>query len=74
VKAIDEAVTTPFNPTGQTVLALCCGFLPDSFPTGMQIAGRPFGDAGVLAAGHAFEEATDFRSWRPVILPSTVAA
>jgi Asp-tRNA(Asn)/Glu-tRNA(Gln) amidotransferase A subunit family amidase len=31
----------------------------------MQIAGRPFDDAGVLAAGHAFETATDFRSRRP---------
>ena len=74
LNATSPSVTTPFNLTGQPALALCCGFLPDGFPIGMQIAGRPFDDAGVLAAGHAFEQATNFRSRRPVIVPQAVAA
>lgn len=68
LNATSPSVTTPFNLTGQPALALCCGFLPDGFPIGMQIAGRPFDEAGVLAAGHAFETATDFRSRRPKIV------
>jgi aspartyl-tRNA(Asn)/glutamyl-tRNA(Gln) amidotransferase subunit A len=74
LNATSPSVTTPFNLTGQPALAVCCGFLPDGFPIGMQIAGRPFDDAGVLAAGHAFEKATDFRSRRPEIVPRAVAA
>jgi aspartyl-tRNA(Asn)/glutamyl-tRNA(Gln) amidotransferase subunit A len=61
------SITTPFNLTGQPALTVCCGFRPDGFPIGMQIAGKPFDEAGVLAAGHAFETATDFRSRRPAV-------
>jgi aspartyl-tRNA(Asn)/glutamyl-tRNA(Gln) amidotransferase subunit A len=74
LNATSPSVTTPFNLTGQPALAVCCGFLPDGFPIGMQIAGRPFDDAGVLAAGHAFEKATDFRSRRPEIVKAQAAA
>jgi aspartyl-tRNA(Asn)/glutamyl-tRNA(Gln) amidotransferase subunit A len=74
LNASTPSITTPFNLTGQPALALCCGFLPDGFPIGMQIAGRPFDEAGVLAAGHAFEKATDFRSRRPTLAPTPAAA
>jgi aspartyl-tRNA(Asn)/glutamyl-tRNA(Gln) amidotransferase subunit A len=74
LNASTPSITTPFNLTGQPALALCCGFLPDGFPIGMQIAGRPFDEVGVLAAGHAFEQATEFRSRRPAIVPPAIAA
>jgi aspartyl-tRNA(Asn)/glutamyl-tRNA(Gln) amidotransferase subunit A len=75
LNATSPSVTTPFNLTGQPALALCCGFTSDGFPIGMQIAGRPFDEVGVLAAGHAFEKATDFRARRPEIAaPAAVAA
>jgi len=73
LNATTPSITTPFNLTGQPALVLCCGFLPDGFPVGMQIAGRPFDEAGVLAAGHAFERATDFRSRRPDVAVAVAA-
>jgi len=75
LNATNPSVTTPFNLTGQPALALCCGYLPDGFPIGMQIAGKPFDEAGVLAAGHAFETAASFRRRRPEIAaPAAMAA
>lgn len=69
LNATNPSITTPFNLTGQPALALCCGFQSDGFPIGMQIAGRPFEEALVLAAGHAFEKATNTRARRPEIAP-----
>jgi aspartyl-tRNA(Asn)/glutamyl-tRNA(Gln) amidotransferase subunit A len=65
LNAVAPNVNTPFNLSGQPALSLCAGFLPDGFPIGMQLAGRPFDEALVLAAGHAFEQATDYKSTRP---------
>jgi aspartyl-tRNA(Asn)/glutamyl-tRNA(Gln) amidotransferase subunit A len=72
LNATSPSITTPFDLTGQPALALCCGFRDDGFPIGMQIAGAPFDEAGVLAAGHAFEKATNFRSRRPNLSSPTV--
>jgi aspartyl-tRNA(Asn)/glutamyl-tRNA(Gln) amidotransferase subunit A len=50
-------------------LTVCNGFDAAGLPLGMQIAGRPFDEATVLAVGHAFEQATTFRSQRPKMNP-----
>jgi aspartyl-tRNA(Asn)/glutamyl-tRNA(Gln) amidotransferase subunit A len=59
------SLTVPFNLTGQPALSVCNGFDQSGLPLGMQIAGRPFEDATVLALGHAFEQAAGLRSRRP---------
>ena len=59
--------TIPFNVTGWPALSVCTGFGVGGLPVSMQIVGKPFDDAGVLAAGHAYELATDFRARRPPI-------
>lgn len=59
------SLTSPFNLTGMPALTLCNGFDVAGLPLGMQIAGRPFDDATVLAVGHAFEQAAGLRSRRP---------
>lgn len=59
--------TIPFNVTGWPALSVCTGFGEGGLPVSMQIVGKPFDDAGVLAAGHAFERATAFRATRPPI-------
>jgi aspartyl-tRNA(Asn)/glutamyl-tRNA(Gln) amidotransferase subunit A len=59
--------TIPFNVTGWPALSVCTGFGEGGLPVSMQIIGKPFDDAGVLAAGHAFERATGFRATRPAI-------
>jgi aspartyl-tRNA(Asn)/glutamyl-tRNA(Gln) amidotransferase subunit A len=58
-------LTSPFNCTGGPALALLCGFSRDGLPLSLQIAGRPFDDARVLRAGHAFEQASGFWKQRP---------
>jgi aspartyl-tRNA(Asn)/glutamyl-tRNA(Gln) amidotransferase subunit A len=57
----------PFNVTGQPALTLCCGFGSDGFPLAFQLAGRPFEEASVFAAGAAYERATPWRLRRPTL-------
>ena len=37
----------------------------DGFPLAFQLAGRAFDEASVIAAGSAYERATEWRSRRP---------
>jgi aspartyl-tRNA(Asn)/glutamyl-tRNA(Gln) amidotransferase subunit A len=57
-------LTIPFNLTGQPALTVCTGFGAGGLPVGAQLIGRPFEDATVLRAGHAFERATSWRARR----------
>lgn len=59
--------TNPFNITGQPALSVCAGFGEHGLPVGAQLIGRPFEDATVLRAGHAYEQATSWRSRRPAL-------
>jgi aspartyl-tRNA(Asn)/glutamyl-tRNA(Gln) amidotransferase subunit A len=45
----------PFNLTQQPAASVNCGFTTDGLPVGLQIVGRMFDDAGVLAASAAYE-------------------
>jgi aspartyl-tRNA(Asn)/glutamyl-tRNA(Gln) amidotransferase subunit A len=58
-------LTIPFNVTGQPALTVCAGYGERGLPVAIQIAGRPFDDATVLAAGHAYEQAHPWRQQRP---------
>jgi aspartyl-tRNA(Asn)/glutamyl-tRNA(Gln) amidotransferase subunit A len=60
---------TPFNCTGGPALAVLCGFTSAGLPLSLQIAGRPFDDARVLRAGHAYERAAGFLGRRPQLTP-----
>jgi aspartyl-tRNA(Asn)/glutamyl-tRNA(Gln) amidotransferase subunit A len=59
--------TIPFNLTGQPALTVCAGFGENGLPVGAQLIGRPFEDATVLRAGHAYEQATTWRARRPAL-------
>ena len=48
-------------------LAVPCGFSDDGLPLSLQIAGRPFDEATVLRAGHAYEQATEWHTRRPPV-------
>ena len=58
--------TPPFNVSGLPALALPCGFTRDGLPISLQLAGRPFDEATVLRAGHAYEHATEWHRRRPL--------
>ena len=60
--------TSPFNCTGGPALAMLCGFNKAGLPLSLQLAGRPFDDARVLRAGHAYETATGFWKQRPTLV------
>ena len=59
--------TMPFNVTGQPALTVCAGFGEGGLPVAIQLAGRPFEDATVLAAGHTYESAHPWRQHRPAL-------
>jgi aspartyl-tRNA(Asn)/glutamyl-tRNA(Gln) amidotransferase subunit A len=49
--------TYPFNLTMQPAASVPCGFTKDGLPVGLQIVGKMYDDAGVLAASAAYEMA-----------------
>ena len=59
------SLTMPFNVTGTPAMSVCCGYTGAGLPLAFQLAGRPFDEATVLKAAHAYEKATPWRSIRP---------
>ena len=60
-------VFTPSNVFGGPSLELPNGF-SNGLPLGMQLIGRPFDEATVLRAGHAYQQATDWHARRPQLI------
>jgi aspartyl-tRNA(Asn)/glutamyl-tRNA(Gln) amidotransferase subunit A len=56
--------TYPFNMTQQPAASVPCGFA-EGLPVGLQIVGPRHADNAVLAAAHAFQQATDWHTRRP---------
>jgi aspartyl-tRNA(Asn)/glutamyl-tRNA(Gln) amidotransferase subunit A len=57
--------TIPFNLTGSPAMSVCTGFGAGGLPVAMQLVGKPFAEATVFRAAHAYEEATAWRRKRP---------
>ena len=57
--------TAPIDMSGHPTLTLPGGMTADGVPVGFQIVGRSFDEAGILAAGHAFQQVTDWHMRRP---------
>jgi aspartyl-tRNA(Asn)/glutamyl-tRNA(Gln) amidotransferase subunit A len=57
--------TRPFNGLGLPALSLPCGFSRAGLPLAFQIVGRPFDEATVLRAGHAYQRVTDWHARVP---------
>jgi len=68
VRAAMTLFTRPFNLTGLPAISLPCGF-HDDLPIGMQLIGRPFDEATLLRAAHAYEEAGEWHRRRPPLFP-----
>ncbi len=59
--------TAPFDMSGHPTLTLPGGMTADGVPTGFQIVARAFDEGPILAAGHAFQQATDWHLKRPPV-------
>jgi aspartyl-tRNA(Asn)/glutamyl-tRNA(Gln) amidotransferase subunit A len=59
--------TRPFNLTGFPAITVPCGFSGRGLPVGLQLAGRPFEEATVFLAAHAYEQATEWHLKHPPV-------
>jgi len=63
---LNDILTIPVSLAGVPAISIPCG-LAEGLPVGLQIIGKPFDEATVLRAAHAFESQTGFGSLRPAL-------
>jgi aspartyl-tRNA(Asn)/glutamyl-tRNA(Gln) amidotransferase subunit A len=61
---LSDIYTISVNLAGLPGLSLPCGFTKNHLPIGLQLIGRPFAEADLLAMGRLFETAHDYHSRR----------
>jgi aspartyl-tRNA(Asn)/glutamyl-tRNA(Gln) amidotransferase subunit A len=64
---LSDVLTLSVNLAGLPGMSLPAGFNAAGRPIGMQIIGPHFAEETVLAAGHAFQQATDHHTKRPAL-------
>lgn len=72
-RLIDHMFTQYWNATGNPALSIPMGFTGEGLPLSLQIAGRPFDEATVLRAGHAYQQVTGWHLELPPLVRSLVA-
>jgi aspartyl-tRNA(Asn)/glutamyl-tRNA(Gln) amidotransferase subunit A len=60
--------TAPFNYLGLPAVSVPGGFAANGLPVGFQLVGRPFAEARLLAAAHAYQCATDWHQRAPTAM------
>jgi aspartyl-tRNA(Asn)/glutamyl-tRNA(Gln) amidotransferase subunit A len=55
----------PGNFLGLPCLSVPAGFTKNGLPTAVQLMGRQFDEATLFAAGHAYQQATDWHTRVP---------
>ncbi|HXV20908.1 MAG TPA: Asp-tRNA(Asn)/Glu-tRNA(Gln) amidotransferase subunit GatA [Desulfuromonadales bacterium] len=63
---LSDIFTIPVNLAGTCGMSVPCGFSAAGLPIGLQLIGKPFGEADLLRAGWAFEQAT---AWHRRVAP-----
>jgi aspartyl-tRNA(Asn)/glutamyl-tRNA(Gln) amidotransferase subunit A len=62
---LSDIFTISANLAGIPGISVPCGFSRGGLPIGLQLLGPPFGEAEILQAAYAFEQATDFHLRKP---------
>lgn len=63
---LSDIFTLSCNLTGICGLSLPCGFTAQpKLPIGLQLLGKPFGEASLLRIAHAYQQVTDWHKARP---------
>ncbi len=60
--------TGPFDLIGLPAVSVPCGFTAGNLPVGMQLVGRPYDEANLLAVAHAYEQVNSWHQRLPTIL------
>ena len=60
-----SANTRPFNYLGLPAVSVPCGFDRNGLPIGLQLAGRPFGEARLLKVADAYQRDTNWHARAP---------
>jgi len=61
-----DVCTIPVNLAGLPGISVPCGFV-DGLPVGLQIIGKAFDEETILRAAYAYEQNTDWHTYRPKI-------
>jgi aspartyl-tRNA(Asn)/glutamyl-tRNA(Gln) amidotransferase subunit A len=64
---LTDVFTSSANLAGVPGISVNCGFTATGLPIGLQILGKPFDEATILKAAHAYEQATPWRTRRPTL-------
>jgi aspartyl-tRNA(Asn)/glutamyl-tRNA(Gln) amidotransferase subunit A len=62
---LTDIYTISVNLAGLPGISIPCGFTGGGLPIGLQLIGRPFQEADLLAVAHAYESAHDWNSRHP---------
>ena len=62
-----KSFTAPFNVTGLPAISIPCGFTENGLPIGMQIAGKPFDEPGVIQAAYTYQQHAGWHELRPPV-------
>lgn len=63
---LGDIFTVPVNLAGICGLSVPCGLTAGRLPVGLQVAGPAFREEMILQVGHAYEQATEWHTLRPV--------
>jgi aspartyl-tRNA(Asn)/glutamyl-tRNA(Gln) amidotransferase subunit A len=65
---LGDIFTLSCNLAGICGISVPCGFASSpKLPIGLQLLGKPFGEATLLRVAHAYEQSTDWHKARPVL-------
>ncbi len=63
---LSDVLTISVNLAGLPALSMPCGIDGSGLPIGLQLIGKPFGEAALLGAAYAYEQATEWHLARPL--------
>lgn len=62
---LEDCYTVSVNLAGLPGISIPCGFTKAGLPIGLQLIGKPFDEAEMLAVAYKFEQAHDYKSKNP---------
>jgi aspartyl-tRNA(Asn)/glutamyl-tRNA(Gln) amidotransferase subunit A len=70
---LSDVLTISANLAGLPALSMPCGVDASGLPIGLQLIGKPFGEAALLSAAYAYEQSTSWHQARPPADPRSAA-